>query len=83
MASTDINLLGKRISQLNPIPQDWTEEQVVELITNGLLPLAKSNYDTFKTTLGFAFGYIPSWKNYSTNISSFNNYILSFCHLPL
>ena len=70
MAFEDITLLGKRISQLNPIPQDWSEEQVVELMTNGLIPLAKSNYDTFKTTLGFAFGYIPSWKNYSTKNGS-------------
>lgn len=70
MAFEDVTLLGKRISQLNPIPQDWSEEQVVELITNGLIPLAKSNYDTFKTTLGFAFGYVPSWKNYSTKNGS-------------
>lgn len=47
-----------RISELNPIPEDWTEEQVAQFMSDGLLPVSDTTSGiTYKVLVGFMLSY--------------------------
>lgn len=44
---------GIRISRLDPVPSDWSAEQLAEFMENGLIPVTSlADTKTFKATLG-------------------------------
>lgn len=45
---SDEQIIGVKISKLDPIPSSWTEEQVREFVQRGLLPVSDSNTHTYK-----------------------------------
>ena len=49
---------GIRISRLDPVPSDWSTEQLLEFLTNGLFPATSlASNDTYKVTLGLILDY--------------------------
>lgn len=77
---------GIRISRLDPIPSDWSEEQLLELLTNGLFPVTSlSNNDTYKATIGLILSYAKKGlissesiaPKYNTNVTySVNSFVV-------
>ena len=61
---------GIKISQLDPIPQDWTEEQIANLMDVGLIPISLESMEmTFKATLGLVLSYALGKSNSAESIA--------------
>lgn len=61
---------GIKISQLDSIPQDWTEEQIANLMNVGLIPISLESMEmTFKATLGLVLSYAIGKSNSAESIA--------------
>lgn len=61
---------GIKISKLDPIPQDWTEEQIANLMDVGLIPISLESMEmTFKATLGLVLSYAIGKSNSAESIA--------------
>lgn len=50
-------IVGARISQLDPIPSEWSEERLIQFMNDGLVPVSDETRHTYKAALGVILSY--------------------------